>query len=226
MPDGGNPIAHGELPQGRDFLPVSRLIHIEDLPRLLRSLEAGTGKGELLRFPKLEIEIGCGNGHFLAEYCAANPATLLFGIEIKNKRCLKACSKIEKRALNNAYVIQGSAEQAIGLLPDESVDTFHIYFPDPWPKSKHRRRRFLRQENLHELERCLKPGGSIFFATDFFDYYLHSKLLFILNPGLMLHGEKPADSVFQSIFGKKYLDMGKTIHVLSARKSGCATLTK
>ena len=191
-----NPAAAGELLQP------------EDLPRLLQ--------GQL---EKLEVEIGCGNGHFIAEYCRMNPTALFVGVEIKKKRCLKAQRKIERYRLANAHVIHGSAEAVLKALPDDSVDSFHLYFPDPWPKARHRRRRFLRSGNIETLRRKLKVGGSIFFVTDYFDYYLHSKVLFLLHEGLRLCRQSPSTSAYRSVFARRFADRGKQVRSLTVRKT-------
>jgi len=167
---------------------------------------------------RLEIEIGCGNGHFLEEYCSRNPSVLYIGVDIKPSRCEKACRKIERRGLGNAHVVEGRAEEVLVLIPEASVDVAHLYFPDPWPKSRHRRRRFLRMPNLDRLARLLRPGGAILFATDFFDYYLHTKLLFSLHPDLMPGEDAAPEEIFLSVFGKRFQDLGKTVRITSARR--------
>ena len=185
-----------------------RLLKPEDLPGLLP-----------IRFEKLEVEIGCGNGHFMAEYCRKNPKCFFIGVEIKKKRCLKAQAKIERGGLTNARVIHGPAETILKVLPDESVDSFHLYFPDPWPKSRHRRRRFLRWQNIETLRRKLKAGGLIFFATDYFDYYLHTKVLFLLHKGIQPTGSPLSDSVFRSVFAQRFAGRGKQVRSLAVRKN-------
>lgn len=166
----------------------------------------------------LEVEIGCGNGHFLAEYCEKNRERFFFGIELKAKRCLKARRKLEQRALANAAVLQGRAEEILKQLPEGCLDRVHIYFPDPWPKTKHRKRRFTTLANLELLHRALKPGGTILFATDFYDYYLQTKTLFILHRGLELSEDRPPAEIFNSIYGQKLQDQGRRIYLAAARK--------
>jgi tRNA (guanine-N7-)-methyltransferase len=181
----------------------------EQVPRLLR----GSQK-------RLEIEIGCGNGHFMAEYCRLHPSRLFIGVEIKKKRCLKAQEKIEKRKLPNAWVVHGSAEEVLHVLPDGSVDSFHLYFPDPWPKSRHRRRRFLRRKNIQTLTRKLKIGGHMFIVTDYFDYYLHTKVLLLLQEGLRLSRHLPGDPVFRSVYAQRFRQSGKQMRSLTAERTG------
>ncbi|UCF96658.1 MAG: methyltransferase domain-containing protein [Spirochaetaceae bacterium] len=183
------------------------LLRPEDLPQLL-----GLG------VQRLEVEIGCGNGHFLAEYSRMHPSSFLIGVEVKKKRCLKAQGKIQRQQLSNARVIHGSAEAVLRYLSDGSVDCFHLYFPDPWPKTRHRRRRFLRKENMEVLQRKLKNGGLLFFATDFFDYYLHTKILLLIQGGIRLSRQAPSQSVFRSVFAQRFAEKGKQIRTLTAEK--------
>jgi tRNA (guanine-N7-)-methyltransferase len=180
-----------------------------DLPAVL----AGRSPGQ-----RLELEIGCGNGHFLEEYCSRNPGILYIGVELKPSRCEKACRKIERRGLRNAYVVEGRAEELFGLIPSGSVDQVHMYFPDPWPKSRHRRRRFLRMQNLDHLVGILAPDGAILFATDFFDYYLQTKLLFSLHPDLAPGDAVVPQEAFLSVFGRRFQNLGKSVRTTAARR--------
>ena len=169
---------------------------------------------------RLEVEIGCGNGHFMVEYCRSHPSSLFIGVEIKKKRCLKAKKKIEGSRLANARIVHGSAEEVLLRLADGSVDSFHLYFPDPWPKSRHRRRRFLRRENIEVLKKKLKAGGRIFIATDFFDYYLHTKVLFLLQEGFRPSRSEADESVIRSMYGQRFAQTGKRIRRLTFEKTG------
>lgn len=175
---------------------------------------------DLLRSPEgagaCEVEIGCGNGHFLSAYALAKPGTLLIGIDIKEKRCRKAREKAEKRGLRNVRIVHGSAEEFLDGLPPRSVDAFHIYFPDPWPKSRHRKRRFFTLERLRQMHDCLREGGTIFFGTDFFDYYLQAKVLVALHEGFQITVSQAPEAVLSSLYGRKLLDARKTMHLFSA----------
>jgi tRNA (guanine-N7-)-methyltransferase len=163
-----------------------------------------------------EVEIGCGNGHFLAAYAAGRPETLLIGIDLKGRRCRRAREKAAKRGLANVHILQGAAEAFIREFPSCSVDAFHLYFPDPWPKSRHRKRRFFTMENLQAMTERLRPGGRLHFGTDFFDYYLQAKVLVALHPLLRLTSEPAPESVLSSMFGQKYVEEEKTIRIFSA----------
>jgi tRNA (guanine-N7-)-methyltransferase len=167
---------------------------------------------------KLEVEIGSGNGHFLIEYGERNKETFLIGVEVKKKRCLKILKKIRNRALDNIAVLQEKAEDVLEKLPPLSVDRYHIYFPDPWPKTKHRKRRFFKRTTLDILWQTMKPGGKISFATDFFDYSLQTKLLLILHPGFVLLEYPPPEEAFLSVYANKFIEWKQKIYLLGARK--------
>jgi tRNA (guanine-N(7)-)-methyltransferase len=206
MPESGRADAKAANDPGR---LQQELLQPDDLPRLLAQPHG-----------RLEVEIGCGNGHFMAEHCALNPESLFIGVDVKKKRCVKAQKKIGKRELANARVIHGSAEAVMERLPDGSVDSFHLYFPDPWPKARHRRRRFLRKGNLDSLLRKLKTGGVIFFVTDFFDYYFHTKVLLLLREEVELSGQPPGAPAYHSVFAQRFTERGKQVRSLTARKTG------
>jgi tRNA (guanine-N7-)-methyltransferase len=171
----------------------------------------------------LEVEIGCGNGHFLCEYAAEKPDATLLGIDIKPKRCSKAREKAERRGYDNIFIINESAEKVLRELPDASVDAFHIYFPDPWPKSRHRKRRFFTMENLLIMYHLLKEGGRMHFGTDFFDYYIQAKVLVALNPGFCITEESAPASVLSSLYGRKASSVSKRVFLFSAIKVDPAT---
>jgi len=165
---------------------------------------------------KIEIEIGCGNGHFISQYARYNPERLFLGVEIKKQRCIKTLKKIEKNNLQNVEIIHGRAEEFIDKIPSGTVETIHIYFPDPWPKNRHRKRRLLRYPILEKFSRILTIGGKIYFVTDFFDYYLQTKILFVKHPDFTLAKEKLPQNVFDSIYAQKFISIQKPVHSLTA----------
>jgi tRNA (guanine-N7-)-methyltransferase len=170
----------------------------------------------------VEVEIGCGNGHFLAEYASRKPDRLLIGIDRKRERCLKSAQKAWKRGLDNMQVICGRAEELFQNLPDGVIDVYHIYFPDPWPKNRHRKRRLMRMATLHQLLRTLKGGGKIHFSTDFFDYYLQTRILLALHQGFLFCESDPPQEWTASLFHQRYVERGKEIFHTSAEKSRSA----
>lgn len=124
------------------------------------------------RSAPVHIEVGSGKGTFLVDQAKAQPGVDFVGIEWARKYYRYAVDRIGRWALTNARLIRTDAAQFINEhVPDDSVDCFHIYFPDPWPKKRHNKRRFVCGKNLQQLIRCLKIGGEIRIATDHADYF-------------------------------------------------------
>ena len=184
-----------------------------DLPRLLPLMA---------RAPRVELEIGSGSGTFLAAYCAARRDTLVIGIEIKLERCRKAARKLDRARTGNGIIIRARAEDVLARLAPSSLGAVHVYFPDPWPKRRHRRRRLLRKGVIEHLVRLLRPGGCLFVATDFFDYYLQIVVLLLLQPDLELDRDPqrvPAYAAAElSRYGPRLTALGKNIHYATARR--------
>jgi tRNA (guanine-N7-)-methyltransferase len=167
---------------------------------------------------RLEVEIGCGNGHFLTEYARDLADTMVIGVDAKPLRCEKAAGKASRLGLDRVVIVCARAEQLLDALPQASVDAFHVYFPDPWPKTRHRKRRFMRREQLEILHTLLAPGGRLYFATDFFDYYLQTKLLLLAHGGFALEDSAPPPQAFVSVFSLRFADWGRPLHALVGRK--------
>lgn len=167
---------------------------------------------------RLEIEIGCGNGAFLADYASRQPDSVCVGIDIKQRRCDKARDKLRRRGLDNAFVVNHRAEEVIKMLPAGSVDAFHIYFPDPWPKARHRRRRFLRAGALDCIVDVLAPRGRILFATDFLDYQVQARILFAYHRELILDDGLAPDGADRSSFAVRLAGVGAGMRVACAYK--------
>ena len=115
----------------------------------------------------VEIEIGPGRGERLLAAAAAAPDRCFFGIEYRDRRTESILARASARGLTNVHVIAGDARWVItNLVPPSSVDAYHIYFPDPWPKTRHRHRRLFEADFAIVLLRSLVRGGSVHVATD------------------------------------------------------------
>jgi tRNA (guanine-N7-)-methyltransferase len=124
-------------------------------------------------FPTSErrvVEIGFGNGEATLEIAKAFPGTGFLGIEVHPPGVGHLLAAIEREGLTNLKVLRHDAVEVIGAMADQSVDAFHVFFPDPWQKKKHHKRRLLQTGFLVELARVLKPGGVFYFASDWEEY--------------------------------------------------------
>ena len=115
----------------------------------------------------VEVEIGPGRGDVLLALAAAAPATNFFAIERAARAAAAIMEKVAARRLANVRVVAGDARCIIArLVPDASVAAYHVYFPDPWPKTRHRARRLTDPSFAGEVARTLAPGGVLHLASD------------------------------------------------------------
>ena len=116
------------------------------------------------------LEIGFGGGEHMAGQAERSPDTLIIGVEPFLNGVASALRHVEERGLTSVRIHQGDAREVAGRLPDGCLDRVFVLFPDPWPKSRHHKRRIIQPEFLVELARLLKPGGGLRFATDWAEY--------------------------------------------------------
>jgi len=127
----------------------------------------------------VHIEIGSGKGTFLVHQAFTSPEVDFLGIEWANKYYRYAVDRMGRKGLENVRLIRTEAASLLANnIADESVDCFHIYFPDPWPKRSHHKRRFVSAQNVEQMIRCLKKGGLINIATDHKEYFGWMKNVF------------------------------------------------
>jgi tRNA (guanine-N7-)-methyltransferase len=115
----------------------------------------------------LEVEVGSGKGLFLQTAATRRPDANFLGIEIAMKYARFAAARLARRALANAIVIHGDAQRIFAeCLPDESLAAVHVYFPDPWWKKRHAKRRVMNERFIRHIERTLARGGALHYWTD------------------------------------------------------------
>jgi tRNA (guanine-N7-)-methyltransferase len=120
----------------------------------------------------LEVELGCGDASFLAEYARQNPHKNFIGVERLLGRIQKLDKKCRRLGLTNTRGVRiESAYFLEYLLPPHSAEAVHIYFPDPWPKKKHRRHRLISEHFPALARHALAPSGTVFLRTDDSDYF-------------------------------------------------------
>jgi tRNA (guanine-N7-)-methyltransferase len=124
------------------------------------------------RTAPLEIEVGSGKGLFLRNSAADRPAVDFLGIEVAKRYAEFAAASLAKQDSRNALVVRGDAIRIFAeLVPNDSLAAVHVYFPDPWWKTRHRKRRVMRESFVRDIQRTLRPGGSLHFWTDVQEYF-------------------------------------------------------
>ncbi len=121
-------------------------------------------------YDALWLEVGFGGGEHLANDAQQNPDIAIIGCEPFLNGVAKLLALIEEQGLENVRVFPGDARELIAALPDRSLSRVNILYPDPWPKLRQKKRRFVSDENLAALARTMKPGAHLRFATDIDDY--------------------------------------------------------
>lgn len=122
----------------------------------------------------VELEIGSGKGLFLQTAAQLRSTHRFIGVELAAKFANRAASRIAKQGLANVSVLRGDAQRFMReIVPDNRLAAVHVYFPDPWWRNKHKKRRVLNEQTLRDIERTLAPGGELHFWTDVADYYEH-----------------------------------------------------
>lgn len=120
----------------------------------------------------MDLEIGSGKGTFLAQQAVLEPDVDFLGIEWAKQFCRHAADRARRRGFKNVRLLWADATVFVrNYVGDETIRNVHIYFPDPWPKKRHHKRRSVQAPFLRELHRVLQPDGEIRLATDHADYF-------------------------------------------------------
>jgi len=163
----------------------------------------------------LHVDVGCGDGSFLCALAQRLPNKNFLGVERLLGRIRSSARKAA--GLSNVRLLQMESSYAVRyLLPAESVETFYLLFPDPWPKRRHHRRRIVTPDFLNSVHAALEKNGVISIATDQIDYFRKIKEIAGSSPGFAIakvDAELPP-SAFELVFCQK----GAPIHWLALRK--------
>lgn len=149
---------------------------IYQLPTILEPLDLAA----LFRQSQpLEVELGCGDASFLVEHARRQPAKNFIGVERLLGRLQKLDRKGRRAGLENVRGIRIESSYCLRyLLPPNATTALHIYFPDPWPKKKHRRHRLVNDQFPALARAALAPGGCVFLRTDDADYFAQMNEVF------------------------------------------------
>ena len=149
---------------------------LNDYPEVVLRADPSKGRIDLAsvfgRFAPVHIEVGSGKGAFLVSQAKTHPEVDYLGIEWAGKFYRYTVDRIGRHALANVRIIHTDASLFLkDYIPNNAIEGVHVYFPDPWPKRRHHRRRFLCPENMVQITRVLVPGGRLQVVTDHKDYY-------------------------------------------------------
>ena len=164
----------------------------------------------------VEIEVGSGKGRFLKESAQRNPEVNYVGIERASKYFAKSCERLAKHDITTARLVYCDAPYFLYKhVANQSVSAFHIYFPDPWPKKRHRKRRIFNNSIwISELVRTLNnKSGKIYIATDYKTYFWEIQELFDCHPDFEYCPKKSTETNYiQTSFEIKYREQGHPIY--------------
>lgn len=179
-------------------------------PLPLDGLVPGTGPWE--------VEIGFGKGRHLLRRCQEEPDRRFLGIELASEYWQMFVERARKRGLANWIALRGDAlSLTAAVLPHGFASAVHVYFPDPWPKSRHHKRRLFDPETVDLVLSLLSPGGRLLFATDFLEYGAVVQEILESYPGLLVtRRERPWDEGPRTNYEAKYLLEGRPILRLEA----------
>jgi tRNA (guanine-N7-)-methyltransferase len=142
----------------------------------------------------LEVELGSGDGSFLAQWAAACPDRNFLGVERLLGRLRKLDRKAQRAELANVRLMRIEASYFLEfLLPPRSLHALHVYFPDPWPKRKHRKHRLMNERFPELASRVLTPQGVVYLRTDDADYFAQMREVFAADQ--RFHFEETPDAL-------------------------------
>ena len=170
------------------------------------------------------LEFGFGGGEHMVHQAAQNPDIGIIGAEPYINGVAMLLGKIRKAGVENLAVHPGDARDLFDVLPEASIDRAFLLYPDPWPKARHHRRRFVTPEHLAPLARVLKPGAIFRVATDIEDY-VRQTLEQVPRHGFTWMAEGPSDwrqpwgDWISTRYEQKALREGRTPHYLTFQRN-------
>ncbi len=183
----------------------------------------------------LEIEIGSGKGTFLVQEAPQRPDVNFLGIEWAGEFFRYAADRLRRNGLTNVRMLHADAVEFIRYrCPDAICAVIHLYFPDPWPKKRHHKRRSVQDQSLRDFHRVLAPGGEVRIVTDHDEYWrwieehanraaeIFTREPFerggALTPRASLTAGETSEELVGTNFERKYRREGRPFHAMVLRK--------
>ena len=166
------------------------------------------------------LEIGFGGGEHLAHQADLHPDISFLGAEPFVNGVAKLLALIEDKNLQNTRIHDGDARDLLEALPDASFERVYLLYPDPWPKARHNRRRFVSEKTLAQVHRILQPGGLFLFASDIADYVAWTREHVAAHGGFDEEGDpsQPFDNWIQTRYEAKARREGRVSSYLGFRR--------
>jgi tRNA (guanine-N7-)-methyltransferase len=185
------------------------------LPKLRVDLERPVSETETW------LEIGFGGGEHLAHQAALHPGVGFIGAEPFINGVAKLLAEIERRTLANIRIHDDDARYLLSKLPDASMTRVYLLYPDPWPKARQNKRRFVNADTLAEIARILQPEGLFLFASDIADYVEWTLAEVAADPRFKLAGNsiEPFENWLQTRYEAKAKREGRATRYLTYRRS-------
>ena len=199
---GGPPDAHASRAfygrrKGHALRPRQAELFASLLPRLAVDLTAPLPKNLAALFPgevdRIDLEIGFGGGEHLVARAEANPHVGFIGCEPFVNGMAKVLVAIATLRLQNIRLHHGDAAELLAWLPAAALSRIDLLYPDPWPKRRHWKRRFIQDASVAALARVLKPGAEFRFATDWPDYAAWALERLLRSPAFVWTAERADD---------------------------------
>jgi tRNA (guanine-N7-)-methyltransferase len=168
------------------LLPRVALDLTEPAPTDLRTLFTNTAD-------EVRLEIGFGGAEHLVDQARNNPRTAFIGSDAFINGVAKALAAIEEHKLSDIRLHFGDASELLDWLPAGALTRIDLLYPDPWPKRRHWKRRFIQDDSLKRLARLLKRGGELRFATDIADYAAYALARVLRSPDFTWTAERADD---------------------------------
>ena len=181
----GHPLRAHQASLFDTLLPQLALDLIKPAPADLRSLFADASS--------VRIESGFGGGEHLMAEAERNPHEGFIGIEPFVNGMAKALAAIEERKLKNIRLHHGDATDLLAWLPSAGVARFDLLYPDPWPKRRHWKRRFVQDKSIAAIARAMRPDGEFRFASDIPDYVAWTLARLMRSPDFIWAAERADD---------------------------------
>lgn len=165
----------------------------------------------------VELEVGSGKGLFLFNAARAHPDRNYLGVEIAKKYARLAAERLARHGIKNAILWAGDIRPVLERVPDQSLHAVHVYFPDPWWKTRHKKRRVFDETLIAQVDRTLRPGGELHVASDVEEYFKLIRKRLATHPQFR---ERPLPEItapehdldYLTNFERKYRIEGRSIY--------------